>query len=292
MFAVTIANVMAELLSTQGEICALVDILARSASSALDSRPTIYIDLEGVKLSREGTISILTILIDPTIAFGKVYLVDVHSLGAQAFNTAGAERKTLKDILQDDQVPKAMFDDIQLMESANRKTTASRRFLNGLARCVQDYCVRDNERTRWRRAKDRGESLFMPTRGGSYDIFNYRPMPDDIKSYCAGDVQYLPTLWAKFRPTRTRVQNLIDLKTRERITASQKPDYRYDGPNRALAPWTEEQNKTLDHWNSVPSPPEYFDGYYYHDDKDDFNEIDDSTDFEDFTRAPWQGPPS
>ena len=59
----------------------------------------MYIDLEGVNLCREGSISILTLLIDTRIPTGRVYLIDVHTLGAQAFNTASAKQTTLKDIL-------------------------------------------------------------------------------------------------------------------------------------------------------------------------------------------------
>jgi exonuclease 3'-5' domain-containing protein 1 len=72
--------------------------------------PTMYIDLEGVDLCREGSISILTLLVDTGIPSGCVYLVDVHTLGAQVFNTAGAKKKTLKDILQDKEIPKVFFD--------------------------------------------------------------------------------------------------------------------------------------------------------------------------------------
>ena len=102
--------------------------------------PTMYIDLEGVNLCREGSISILTLLIDTGTPTVSVYLIDVHTLGAQAFNTAGVEGKTLRDILQDEKIPKVFFDvrndsdalfahfgvalqgieDVQLMESATR----------------------------------------------------------------------------------------------------------------------------------------------------------------------------
>jgi hypothetical protein len=69
--------------------------------------PTIYIDLEGVNLCRQGSLSILTLLIDtPTI---RVCFIDVHSLGSQAFNTTGIKGKTLKDILQNEKILKDFF---------------------------------------------------------------------------------------------------------------------------------------------------------------------------------------
>ncbi|KEF50983.1 uncharacterized protein A1O9_12960, partial [Exophiala aquamarina CBS 119918] len=88
----------------------------------------------------------------------RVHLIDVPILGAQAFNTSGVEGKTLKDILQDEKIPKVFFDvrnnsdvlfahfgvalqgveDVQLMESATRRTMASRKFSSGLAKCVEE----------------------------------------------------------------------------------------------------------------------------------------------------------
>lgn len=123
--------------------------------------PTLYIDLEGVDLCREGSLSILTLMIDTGIPTRRVYLFDVHLLGAQAFNTAGVKQKTLKDILQDDKIPKVFFDvrndsdalfahfgvalqgveDVQLMESATRRTTGSRKFLSGLASVLRKMCL-------------------------------------------------------------------------------------------------------------------------------------------------------
>jgi exonuclease 3'-5' domain-containing protein 1 len=70
----------------------------------------MYIDLEGVNLCREGSVSILTLLIDTGIPIRRVYLIDVHTLGARAFNTAGAERTTLRAILENKTIPKVFFD--------------------------------------------------------------------------------------------------------------------------------------------------------------------------------------
>jgi exonuclease 3'-5' domain-containing protein 1 len=70
----------------------------------------MYIDLEGVNLCREGSLSILTLLIDTGIPTIRVCLIDVYSLGSQAFNITGIKGKTLKDILQDEKIPKVFFD--------------------------------------------------------------------------------------------------------------------------------------------------------------------------------------
>jgi exonuclease 3'-5' domain-containing protein 1 len=115
-------------------------------------KSVIYIDLEGLNLCREGSVSILTLLIDLETSPKEVYLIDVHTLGEEVFNTAGVGKTTLEDILQNEEIPKVFFDvrndsdalfshygialqgveDVQLMESATRETTGSRRYLNGL----------------------------------------------------------------------------------------------------------------------------------------------------------------
>ena len=274
----------------------------------------MYVDLEGVDLCREGTISILTLLVNA--GFPKVYLIDVHVLGAQAFNTTGVEKQTLKDILQDESIPKVFFDvrndsdalfahfgvqlrgveDVQLMESATRVTTQSRRLLSGLARCVEDN-VPISERGNWKQAKEKGERLFKSGYGGSHEVFNQRPIPEEIIDYCAGDVQCLPVLREKFRAARSsRWRDLVREESQKRVAASQRPEYQPHSRDRALAPWSADQNRTLDQWNNVAPPRDYFDEDFdpYDDQANrEWNDyLEDCNDYEDWTRADWQGPPS
>ncbi|KAF1365573.1 hypothetical protein EJ07DRAFT_95460, partial [Lizonia empirigonia] len=113
--------------------------------------------------------------------------------------------------LQDGEIPKVFFDvrndsdalfahfgvalkgveDVQLLESETRKTKASRKFLNGLTKCVEknvllSFC--GNGLASWKLVKKKGELLFKAEHGGSYDVFNRRPIPEDIISYCVNDV--------------------------------------------------------------------------------------------------------
>jgi hypothetical protein len=101
--------------------------------------------------------------------------------------------------------------------------------------------------------------LFKPEYGGSYKVFEQRPIPNDIISYCVGDVQYLPKLWSRFRSNTDRWRDVVNKETRKRVEASQKPEYQPHGPGRTLAPWSEDQNRTWDKWNNVPPPRNYFD---------------------------------
>jgi len=155
------------------------------------------------------------------------------------------------------------------MESATRRTTSSRKYLNGLAKYIEQGVVPGSDLTSWKLAKDKGGRLFKPEYGSSYKVFEQRPIPKDIISYCVGDVQYLPELWNRFRWKTYRWRDLVNEETKQRVEASQKPEYQPHGPDRTLAPWSEEQNKNLDEWNYVPPPPDYFD----EDDSWDDNDI-------------------
>ena len=153
-------DIKIEIINTTEQIGDLVDWLVFRHEPSVPCSPTMYIDLEGVDLCREGSLSILTLMIDTGIPTRRVCLFDIHLLGAQAFNTAGVNQKTLKDILQDDKIPKVFFDvrndsdalfahfgmalqgaeDVQLMESATRRTAGSRKFLSGLASVLRKMC--------------------------------------------------------------------------------------------------------------------------------------------------------
>jgi exonuclease 3'-5' domain-containing protein 1 len=104
------------------------------------SPSSLYVDAEGIHLSRRDSISILQLLVSPD---NRTYLIDIYALGDKAFSTAGATGQTLKGILESDSIPKVFFDvhcdsdvlfrhfrinltgihDIQLMELATRNSS-------------------------------------------------------------------------------------------------------------------------------------------------------------------------
>lgn len=115
----------------------------------------IYVDLEGNKLSCNSTLSLVTILLEPE---REVQLVDVTTIGWDAFNTAGVDSRTLKSLLESRNVFENFFDirndsdalsdlyeirvagieDLQLMELASR--SFSKKHVNGLTK----YVARDS----------------------------------------------------------------------------------------------------------------------------------------------------
>ncbi len=239
-----------DILDTIAAISSMVDELSGLPSTL----PSLYIDLEGVNLSRHGTISILQIHIRTT---GQNYLVDVMTLGEAAFLTPGTHTcNTLKAILESPSIPKVFFDvrqdsdalyshyginlagiqDLQLMEIATRARRKS--FLCGLKKCVErDMPMTVTERHSWMKAKDEGLQLFAPGKGGSYEVFNQRPLPEKIRIYCIQDVHYLPRLWdlynRKLTPRwRARVQDA----TEDRVVQSQAENFNGEGKHMTLPP--------------------------------------------------------
>ena len=206
-----------EIIDTLQAVVKLVDRLISIHEARVDTldSPVIHISLEGVNLCRNGTVSIITLLLHESPSSQQTYLIDVQRLGTQTFCTAGANGKTLKHILQDEKIPKVFFDvridsaalfahhnialegvqDLQLMDSAARETTSSREYLSWLAACVEHTNIISFYRyITWSRDREAGEQLFRPELGGSYDVFNKRPLADDIVRYCVGNVACLPEL--------------------------------------------------------------------------------------------------
>ena len=73
-------DIKTDIINTTKQIGILVDRLVFNHAPPVPISPAMYVDLEGVDLCREGTISILTLLVN--VGFPKVYLIDVHVLGA------------------------------------------------------------------------------------------------------------------------------------------------------------------------------------------------------------------
>lgn len=216
--------------------------------------PSLYFDLEGVNLSRYGSISIVQLFVLPV---DHTYLIDVHTLHRDAFYTVNAAGKSLKFILESEQVPKVFFDvrndsdalfghfqvrlsgvrDVQLMEVATR--SFSKRLLSGLAACIErDAVLTIEEKDAWKATKQSGSALFAPEHGGSYEVFNVRPIPLEIISYCAQDVAVLPSLWLVYSDRlSSKWAEKVLVETGKRVRISQSVSYDPKGKEKALSPW-------------------------------------------------------
>lgn len=206
-----------------------------------------------MNLSRHGSISIIQIYLFPR---NELYLVDVHTLGKDAFSRPCISGQTLKAILENENIQKAFFDvrndsdalyahfgvhlagiqDIQLLELATRN--GSRRIINGLVRCIEhDAGLTRSEARLWRDIKDNGRRLSAPERGGSYEVFNTRPLPEAIIKYCAQDVRILPKLLTVYNgKLESRWKEKIEVATCDRINVCFQAMYTGVGRHMAQSP--------------------------------------------------------
>jgi exonuclease 3'-5' domain-containing protein 1 len=250
----------------------LLSLLDNIIGLAVDP-PSLYLDLEGVKLGRHGSISIISLYIAPT---KKIYFIDIHRLGKTAFSTTNSSATSLKTILESPTIPKVFFDirndsdalfshfqisvdgikDLQLMELASRK--GSQNLVARLAKCIEkESPVSTAAKAEWQRTKEGASRLYDPKKGGQYEIFNERPIRPEIVQYCAQDVALLPGLYnvynAKLRPPDGggafwRVQ--MQEATKDRIKLSQSPGYDGQAESKVCGPWDEWNiEQAMEAWN-------------------------------------------
>ena len=257
----------------------LVEHLGRLAVD-IQSEPLLYFDLEGNDLSRNGTLSLVTIMSDA--GRNKIELIDVTVLGSDAFSTAGSSGDTLKSILESPQIAKVFFDirndsdalfspygihvhgieDLQLFEFASRNF--EKRVVHGLAKCMEkDLPLPYLEKQQWQRVKNEGRKLFAPESGGSYAVFDQRPMTTAMMDYCVQDVVHMPRLREIYLSKLCDAWYVkIKAATDARVRLSQGPYYNGKGRHMALGPtgWEafrptmlETREKTL--FQSSPTKP-------------------------------------
>ena len=94
------------------------------------------------------------------------------------------------------------------------------------------------EKAAWKAVKERGTRLFDPQVGGSYEVFNVRPMAEHIRMYCVQDVLFLPGLHTRYMARLSGAwAEKVRIATLERVALSQTVTYVAKGQHKALGPW-------------------------------------------------------
>jgi exonuclease 3'-5' domain-containing protein 1 len=92
------------------------------------------------------------------------------------------------------------------------------------------------ERRSWTTTKQKGLNL-APERGGCYEVFNIRPLADEIIEYCIEDVGLLPRLWEKYNRKMTpRWRSKVIVETRNRVRESQSSTFNGKEKHMTLVP--------------------------------------------------------
>ena len=85
--------------------------------------------------------------------------------------------------------------------------------------------------------KEVGLKLFDPERGGCYEVFNVRPLPNELRLYCLKDVYYMQRLWLHYNARLGRAWgNRVQKATKDRVALSQFKSFNGKGQYKALAP--------------------------------------------------------
>jgi exonuclease 3'-5' domain-containing protein 1 len=125
--------------------------------------------------------------------------------------------------------------DLQLLELAKRVSRGEATvFLHGLKRCIETHL---GSPAGWRQCKEAGLKLFLPSAGGSYEVFEQRPLDERLVMYCAQDVALLFHLEQAMRGgVGKEWEAKILRESAGRVRASQSAVYNGKGPHMAMAP--------------------------------------------------------
>lgn len=208
-----------ELVDSCGPLLRLLRHLEFLCAGGADGHPVVIaVDFEGVKLCRHGPLCLvqMTCSDDPTL----VYVLDVYLLGKRAFTMTTPDGTSMKGILEDETVRKAWFDprndidalyhqfgimprgifDLQLAEVADRrKRGLNVHYVQGLHKCLtQCPALQSEQKVFADKINSLGKRLFEPQNGGSYEIFQQRPLNPVILVYAAHDSRYMLLLYEQY----------------------------------------------------------------------------------------------
>jgi exonuclease 3'-5' domain-containing protein 1 len=128
--------------------------------------------------------------------------------------------------------------DIQLLEVAFRRSkNLYSKTVKGLGNAVLEYVKPGPS---WAEVKEAGKRLLFPTNGGSYELFEKRPLDQRILEYAANDVALLFALVAvlggRLGGVCAKWRERVLKASSNRVSESHQIDYNPDGNNRGLSP--------------------------------------------------------
>eukprot|EP00927_Polykrikos_kofoidii_P049771 TRINITY_DN43784_c0_g1_i1.p1 TRINITY_DN43784_c0_g1~~TRINITY_DN43784_c0_g1_i1.p1 ORF type:complete len:507 (+),score=58.43 TRINITY_DN43784_c0_g1_i1:157-1677(+) len=207
------------LVDSFGCLMKLLHHLELVCQAGVNGRDVILaVDFEGLRLCRHGALCLvqMTCSDDPTL----VYVLDVYLLGSRTFTMATPRGTSMKGLLEDLNIRKVWFDprndvdalyhqfgimprgifDLQLAEVADRrKRGLTVNYVQGLYKCLtMCHSLTPEQKVFADRINTLGKSLFEPQNGGSYEIFQQRPLNPVILVYAAHDSRYMLTLHEQY----------------------------------------------------------------------------------------------
>lgn len=241
----------------------------RSFLATVCSSARLYVELHGHRLSRQGDLSLIAVRAYP---HPEVYVIDIQSLGHEAFTTRSVFGLTLQSILENKGLRKVFWDvrdaadalwghhgvrlegvvDLQLLENASRHSprcqgwgrrgsgsasSPSQTYVNDLDAAVRrDLYLPTAEREHIARLR-RTVTCRLPL-----TAFRLRPLDDDTIAFCANGIRYLPQLRTVYMERITcEWLPKVKVETARRLEAAFGPPYNPESPSRTLGPWGNEK---------------------------------------------------
>lgn len=199
----------------------------------LKAHDSLFVDLEGVNLGRNGQLCWIQITTESQDM--PVFIIDLVALH-------GTIPDSLREIISSPKYCKYMWDPradadalyncceqlhvtnvvcLQLAEVAHdRESGFMRKYVNGLAKSMKRFLPQDVLNVVLP-LKETGKIMLSPEKGGNSNVFLQRPMPSELLDYCAVDVVVLPyikkSVWDSLPAHRKR---WVEYKTKQRVDLS------------------------------------------------------------------------
>eukprot|EP00929_Paragymnodinium_shiwhaense_P003054 TRINITY_DN103457_c0_g1_i1.p1 TRINITY_DN103457_c0_g1~~TRINITY_DN103457_c0_g1_i1.p1 ORF type:complete len:388 (+),score=34.15 TRINITY_DN103457_c0_g1_i1:56-1219(+) len=189
----------------------------------------VAVGVEGAHLCRDGGISLILICPKTQMDQQATYLFDITTLKDAAFEYG------LQDLLESKSVRKVIFDGRSANDALYHKwgfkmlNVYSLQVLHAFKFIDQagknDYivsfrkCLELTGVVRDRAAQEaiinRGKNLYAPERGGSYEMWDVRPLHPDLVQYCAASVKHLLPVHNYWRDQA--LDHIVEQRGQERI---------------------------------------------------------------------------
>lgn len=170
----------------------------------LNTYKLLMIDIEGIDLCRYGKIAIIQIATPDD----KLYLIDIIKLGKKAFEVG------LKNLLENENIEKIFYDvrvdcdslyhlfgvlpkniiDLQVIFMTTGGKINSP-YVEGLQKAINQVFGNFSEKNKYNKMKETGKKLYAPELGGSFEIWNKRPLDKQLIKYMIADTTLLYKLY-------------------------------------------------------------------------------------------------
>lgn len=226
------------------------DLMILMLDSIKDSK-MINIDFEGINLCKIGKVCLAQVHASKS---DTVFIIDFITMNP--FEVANGR---FKDLMESEMVCKVFFDPrndidaianqfkihtknvlcLQVADVAYRKSLGHRvAYVMGLKKAMDTHIRLSLKlKNALMKIKETGVKLFAPEYGGSYDVFETRPMRVEILNYAAVDVYYFDHLRERLYDTlNIKWKEQVQIASTKRLIEYLEPGYSPKGKEKAIAP--------------------------------------------------------